>query len=85
MHEFTRKNYKKYSNSNDVNSIYVKLKNSNELDVINLPSIKRKKPAHGQDELKKVRFFEYHPEGDVAALICQIINHIVKIVLKELV
>lgn len=45
----------------------------------------RKKLAHGQEEQKKVRFFEYHPEGDFAALICQIINHIVKIVMKELV
>jgi hypothetical protein len=64
---------------------YVKLKHPHELDVINLPSIKRKKPVNGQDEQKKVRFFEYHPEGDFAALICQIINHIVKIVMKELV
>lgn len=52
--------------------------------MINVPSIKRKKLTQGQDEQKKVRFFEYHPEGDFAALICQIINHIVKIVLKEL-
>jgi len=29
-----------------------------------------------------VRFYEYHPEGDFAALICQIINHIVKIVVR---
>lgn len=66
-------------------SFYVKLKNPQELDVISLPSIKRKKPAHGQDLQKNVRFYEYHPEGDFAALICQIINNIIKIIVKEIV
>jgi hypothetical protein len=53
--------------------------------MIGLPSIKRKKISPNFDENNKVRFYEYHPEGDFAALVCQIINHIVKIIVKQII
>ncbi len=66
--------------------MYVALENQDELDLIGLPLIKKRKESTSLQEnekIRKVKFYEYHPEGDFAALISQILSSIIRILIEQ--